>query len=166
MTRQEIRRFSRAYRWAVAKGYFDVFNDEHFNAMRNRHHGADVLAVAPPAVFPGETPEWGFRLLSRSCYCRGRRSCGTSSCSAGRDRTKEKPGFWTRRRAFEQVRHGSNIQLLSYPLVTVPVGGAIGGIVGGIGGAVGGYFFGRKVTETVYDWASKRGCLQNERRET
>ena len=86
MTRQEIRRFSRAYRWAVAKGYFDVFNDEHFNAMRNRHHGADVLAVAPPAVFPGETPEWGFRLLSRSCYCRGRRSCGTSSCSAGRDR--------------------------------------------------------------------------------
>jgi hypothetical protein len=63
MSRQEIRRFSRAYRWAVAKGYFDVFNDEHFDAMRNRHHGADVLAVAPPAVFPGETPEWGFRLL-------------------------------------------------------------------------------------------------------
>jgi hypothetical protein len=63
MTRQEIRRFSRAYRWAVAKGYFDVFNDEHFNAQRNRHHGADVLAVAPPAVFPGETPEWGYRLL-------------------------------------------------------------------------------------------------------
>jgi hypothetical protein len=63
MSRQEIRRFSRAYEWAVAKGYFDVFNDEHFNAMRNRHHGADVLAVAPPAVFPGETPEWGYRLL-------------------------------------------------------------------------------------------------------
>ena len=32
--------------------------------------------------------------------------------------TKEKLGFWTRRRAFEQVRHGSNIQLLSYSLVT------------------------------------------------
>ena len=63
MSREEIRRFSRAYRWAVAKGYFDVFNDEHFNAQRNRHHGADVLAVAPPAVFPGETPEWGYRLL-------------------------------------------------------------------------------------------------------
>jgi hypothetical protein len=63
MSRQEIRRFSRAYKWAVAKGYFDVFNDEHFNAMRNRHHGADVLAVAPPAVFPGETQAWGFRLL-------------------------------------------------------------------------------------------------------
>jgi hypothetical protein len=31
--------------------------------------------------------------------------------------TKEKPGFWTRRRAFDQVRHGSNIQLLSYSLV-------------------------------------------------
>jgi hypothetical protein len=31
--------------------------------------------------------------------------------------TKERPGFWTRRRAFEQVRHGSNIQLLSFSLV-------------------------------------------------
>src|SRR5215203_2069173 len=31
--------------------------------------------------------------------------------------TKEKPGFWTRRRAFEQVRGGSNIQLLSFSLV-------------------------------------------------
>jgi hypothetical protein len=63
MSRQEIRRFSRAYRWAVARGYFDVFNDEHFNAMRNRHHGADVLAVAPPAVMPGQASSWGFRLL-------------------------------------------------------------------------------------------------------
>ena len=42
-------------------------------------------------------------------------------------------------------------------IVTVPVGGAIGGIVGGIGGAVGGYFFSRKVTETVYDWAFEAG---------
>ena len=32
--------------------------------------------------------------------------------------TKEKPGFWTRRRVFEQARHGSNIQLLSFSLVT------------------------------------------------
>jgi hypothetical protein len=32
--------------------------------------------------------------------------------------TKEKPGCWTRRRAFTQVRRGSNIQLLSYSLVT------------------------------------------------
>jgi hypothetical protein len=63
MSPEEINRFSRAYQWAVAHGYFDVFNDEHFNAKRNRHHGADVLAVAPPAVFPGETPAWGFRLL-------------------------------------------------------------------------------------------------------
>jgi hypothetical protein len=63
MSRQEINRFSRAFRWAVAKGYFDVFNDEHFNHMRNRHHGADVLAGAPPAVFPGATPAYGFRLL-------------------------------------------------------------------------------------------------------
>jgi hypothetical protein len=29
---------------------------------------------------------------------------------------KEKPGFWTGRRPFEQVRDGSNIQLLSYSL--------------------------------------------------
>ena len=32
--------------------------------------------------------------------------------------TKEKPGCWTRRRAFGQVRQGSNIQLLPYPLVS------------------------------------------------
>jgi hypothetical protein len=31
--------------------------------------------------------------------------------------TKEKPGFWTRQRAFEQVKDGSNIQLLSFSLV-------------------------------------------------
>jgi hypothetical protein len=31
--------------------------------------------------------------------------------------TKEKAGCWTRRRAFAQVRQGSNIQLLPYPLV-------------------------------------------------
>jgi hypothetical protein len=32
---------------------------------------------------------------------------------------KEKPGCWTSRRVFAQVRHGSNIQLLPYFLVTV-----------------------------------------------
>ena len=32
--------------------------------------------------------------------------------------TKEKPGFWTHRRAFEQVRRGSNIHLLPYSLVS------------------------------------------------
>ena len=63
MSRQEIRRFSRAFTWAVAAGYFDVFNDNHFNARRHRHHGADVLAVAPPAVAPGESLAWGLRLL-------------------------------------------------------------------------------------------------------
>src|SRR5215213_2670505 len=31
---------------------------------------------------------------------------------------KEKPGFWTRRASFEQVRRGSNIQLLSFALVS------------------------------------------------
>lgn len=37
-------------------------------------------------------------------------------------------------------------------IVTVPVAGLIGGGIGGIGGGIGGYFFGTKVTETVYDW--------------
>src|SRR5215211_4345465 len=32
--------------------------------------------------------------------------------------TKENAGCWTRRTAFAQVRRGSNIQLLPYPLVT------------------------------------------------
>ena len=43
--------------------------------------------------------------------------------SGVRSPTKEKLGFWTRRRAFEQVRHGSNIQLLSYSLVESSSGG-------------------------------------------
>jgi hypothetical protein len=63
MSRQEIRRFSRAYTWAVAKGYFDVFNDEHFNAQRHRHHLADTQATAPPSVLAGESFAWGLRLL-------------------------------------------------------------------------------------------------------
>jgi hypothetical protein len=35
--------------------------------------------------------------------------------------TKEKPGFWTRLRAFAQVTCGSNIQLLPFALVAVRV---------------------------------------------
>jgi hypothetical protein len=35
--------------------------------------------------------------------------------------TKKKPGFWTRQMAFEQVRSGSNIHLLSFSLVTSPL---------------------------------------------
>jgi hypothetical protein len=34
--------------------------------------------------------------------------------------TKAKAGCWTRWRAFAQVRRGSNIQLLPFPLVTLP----------------------------------------------
>ncbi len=63
MTRPEIRRFRRAFSYAVRKGYFDVFNDEHFNAARNRHHGADVQSGAPPSVKAGESAAWGYRLL-------------------------------------------------------------------------------------------------------
>jgi hypothetical protein len=39
------------------------------------------------------------------------------TCASGDGTTKEKPGFWTRRRAFVEVRRGSNIQLLSFSLV-------------------------------------------------
>ena len=63
MSREEIERFSLAFKWAVAKGYFDVFNDEHFDHMRNRQHGVDVQAYATPAVAPGLAASWGYRLL-------------------------------------------------------------------------------------------------------
>ena len=63
MSRAEIVRFRRAFSYAVRKGYLDVFSAEHFDRMRNRHHGVDVLSVAPPAVLPGEAPSWGQRLL-------------------------------------------------------------------------------------------------------
>jgi hypothetical protein len=39
----------------------------------------------------------------------------------GHQVTKENPGCWTRRRAFAQVRHGSNIQLFPYSLVAVTI---------------------------------------------
>jgi hypothetical protein len=42
--------------------------------------------------------------------------------------TKEKPGCWTRRTAFEQVRHGSNIQLLPHALVTPGIGLLVGSV--------------------------------------
>jgi len=63
MSREEIRRFSRAYKWAVDKGYFDVFNDQHFNGMRNRHHGLEALSASPPAVGLGASFVWSLRLL-------------------------------------------------------------------------------------------------------
>lgn len=63
MSRAETDRFARAFRWGVAKGYFDVFNDEHYDHMRNRQHGADVLASTPPAAAAGLSAAWGFRLL-------------------------------------------------------------------------------------------------------
>ena len=63
MSREEIKRFSRAYKWAVDKGYFDVFNDQHFNGMRNRHHGLEALSASPPAVGLGASFVWSLRLL-------------------------------------------------------------------------------------------------------
>lgn len=62
MTEEEIDRFQRAFSYAVAKGHFDVFNDEHFDHHRNMNHGADVLATSPITVMVMPTT-WGHRLL-------------------------------------------------------------------------------------------------------
>jgi hypothetical protein len=45
--------------------------------------------------------------------------------------TKEKAGYWTRRRAFAQVRRGQNIQLLPFSLVTQQRGTALLGVAAG-----------------------------------
>ena len=44
MTPDEIDRFQRAYSYAVAEGYFDAFNDAHFDHHRNRNHGFELTA--------------------------------------------------------------------------------------------------------------------------
>jgi Spy/CpxP family protein refolding chaperone len=63
MTREERKRFKRAWSWAVRKGYFDEFNAEHYDHLRNRQHGADVQAGVPHHVLPGHGEAWGYRLL-------------------------------------------------------------------------------------------------------
>jgi hypothetical protein len=45
-------------------------------------------------------------------------ACSDPLYATSVDATKEKAERWTRRRAFAQVRHGSNIQLPPYSLVT------------------------------------------------
>lgn len=62
LSQEEIDRFTRAFEYAVAKGYFDIFNDEHYDHERNRNHGADVQATSPMTVMTMPT-EWGYRLL-------------------------------------------------------------------------------------------------------
>lgn len=62
MTTEEIDRFKRAFEYAVARGYFDAFNDSHNNHHHQRHHGADVLATSPITVMVMPRA-WGFRLL-------------------------------------------------------------------------------------------------------
>ena len=63
MTTAEIDRFERAFSYAVGKGYFDAFNDEHFNHQRNRQHGAELTATAPIGAMAGESIAWEYRLL-------------------------------------------------------------------------------------------------------
>ncbi|WP_437321828.1 tyrosinase family protein [Sorangium sp. So ce385] len=62
MTSAEIDRFERAYEYAVAQGFFDVFNDEHYDHHRNRHHGADLQATSPMTVMVMDQAS-GYRLL-------------------------------------------------------------------------------------------------------
>lgn len=63
MTAAEIDRFERAFSYAVRKGYFDAFNDEHFNHHRHRQHGAELTATAPITARAGESIAWEYRLL-------------------------------------------------------------------------------------------------------
>jgi hypothetical protein len=58
----EIDRFERAFAYAVAKGLFDPFNDEHYNHEKQRHHGADVMASSPIMVMQMSQAS-GYRLL-------------------------------------------------------------------------------------------------------
>lgn len=62
LSEEEIGRFTRAFEYAVAKGYFDIFNDEHYDHERNRNHGGDVQATSPITVMTMPTT-WGYRLL-------------------------------------------------------------------------------------------------------
>ncbi|MDC0679657.1 tyrosinase family protein [Sorangium atrum] len=62
MTSEEIDRFERAYEYAVASGFFDVFNDEHYDHHRHRHHGADLQATSPMTIMVMDETS-GYRLL-------------------------------------------------------------------------------------------------------
>ncbi len=98
---------------------------------RHGHKGPDRLAELRSAAM-GSPDRPAYRTLHRrlsAARCRrllgsGPRSVRRSpprlvtSCLDRRQRTKKKAGCWTRRRAFAQVRQGSNIQLLPYSLVT------------------------------------------------
>jgi hypothetical protein len=62
LTAEEIDRFQRAFSYAVAKGHFDSFNDEHYDHAKQRHHEADVMASSPIMIMQmGQTA--GYRLL-------------------------------------------------------------------------------------------------------
>ena len=85
---------------------------------------------SPDAGLTARSSTWG-RVATRSWNLERTTPAQTSRCpentfvsdptSPGRHEhrtvTKEKPRRWTHRRAFAQVRRGSNIQLLPYPLV-------------------------------------------------
>ncbi len=62
MTNEEIERFKGAFEYAVSKGFFDIFNDEHHNHERNRNHGREMLATSPITININPNT-WGYRLL-------------------------------------------------------------------------------------------------------
>lgn len=63
MTPDEISRYVRAHEYAVAKGYFDTFNNEHFDHHKHNHHGQDLLSCSPMAVMNAHSPAAAHRLL-------------------------------------------------------------------------------------------------------
>jgi hypothetical protein len=63
LSADEIDRFRRAFEFAVAQGYFDPFNDEHYDHHKHRHHGQDVLATSPMTIMTSHHASAGFRLL-------------------------------------------------------------------------------------------------------
>jgi hypothetical protein len=73
---------------------------------------AMVFPTAPPAHADVPTPSWWNGDCDMNNFP-GSHPLGASYNGV----TKENPGFWTRRRTFAQVRHGSNIQLLPHSLV-------------------------------------------------
>jgi hypothetical protein len=77
--------------------------------------------ASPHLIAPVISP----KQLAESCATKFRQRCGRSreGNPKGYAVTKEKAGYWTHWRAFAQVRHSSNIQLLPYSLVSVLLAG-------------------------------------------
>jgi uncharacterized protein YjbI with pentapeptide repeats len=82
----------------------------------------DKLRIEGPKHFATSPKTWRWtkrRTLAEEQQWRHRRHPDQGWTPPSKEAlTKEKPGCWTRRRAFVQVRRGPNIQILPFPLVT------------------------------------------------